>query len=209
MPEARAVLLGSECRRLPSGVCRSAVGVLLLLLLLTCSACGDLDATAHQKPTGGPTSPNVNRTARVFQGSGHQWALAMVACLRRAGYDARVGPAWQGPNFVVKGHRTLAQTEQLTRVNDACGRKVGVPKEHPVTRQSVARAYRWELRTRRCLLGHGLPVSSPPSLDHYLATYSAGPWSAYDAISAAGYSFPPGETWEKINKQCPQAPPGQ
>lgn len=122
------------------------------------------------------------------------YILAMVGCLRDAGWDAEVVPPGDGikVNSVTEG-----QGAAYREAFDVCNQRVGpAPTARLLTEAELRDLYALLLAVRDCLVAAGFEVSEPPSEDAFVESYYlAGSWDPYRDIVIG---------WERAIEACPQ-----
>jgi len=123
------------------------------------------------------------------------YILAMVSCLRDAGWDAEVVPPGDGikVNSVAEG-----QGAAYREAFDVCNQRVGpAPTGRPPTEAELRDLYAQLLAVRDCLIAAGFEVSEPQSEDAFVEGYtSGGSWDPYRDIDTASF--------DRAIEACPQ-----
>jgi hypothetical protein len=134
-----------------------------------------------------------------------EWAQVIVDCLTAEGMDAKVSTDGQG------GFESSAPSGQASAMDMAryvCDAKYPIdPALHlPPTEAELAYLYDYfALVLTPCLKAEGYEVIEPPSRQVFLDTYGTKDmWSPYRWVSNDGGQ----DEWERINRACPQGPPG-
>lgn len=190
----------------------SLVGIALLFGLLV--GCSGRQPAAARSPSPSrhrviskstANSPGQSGARRpIYHGTLAHYTLLFVACMRSEGWQAVADPDLEGWGITgLPASEDAAEQRAVGKCNDKVG-SIPPPPTHP-SRALVLSQYRWQLKTRECLVELGLPITVPPSFDRYFSSYATGSWSAYDVISP-GYTYPSSQNFDKVNRECPQGP---
>lgn len=194
---------------------RSAAVVMSVLSVLSLAACSDASAPAAEPtltsapgttaagtspsstfvmPTEPATPPNRKLESQLEAEWGDRW----LSCMRDSGYEPHVqadgGYQFDGPD------------DAVSAAVAACRKQAGPEVTYaPITPSEANHLYDLELAAKKCLEEHGVPVSDPPSREHYIETvlgqHSVGgvavgetPWQAYSSVLG---------DWTPWEKLCP------
>lgn len=152
------------------------------------------------EPLASPRSPVSARPSPLaFTGTMDEYIAAVAGCLRDGGWNVRTDgagglsadiPAEQRPAFLA--------------ARESCGATLGEPPPvAPLSEVEIRARYAYLLEARGCLIDLGYTIGEPPTLDHFLESYTSGPWSPFNDL--AGQTTSQAE-WDKANQSCPQIP---
>lgn len=172
---------------------------LLASVVAGCSVDDPLTTSPDRIPSADP-GPTTSAVARPTSSATEQatfdpeiYAIAMVGCLREAGWDAVVNES--GDGFSVQSV-TPDQHSALESARIACDERVGpAPPPRQLSDGEIRERYQFLLRVRECLIGAGFDVSEPPSEDAFVDSWAAGPWSPFSEIEMG---------LERALDECPQ-----
>lgn len=144
----------------------------------------------------------------AFHGSTHEWYVAMVGCLKSAGWPVYVGPEPDGG--ILASNISQTQYPKFIAAQSRCNQTVGDIPQPPITDALIAKVFREENAARACLAKHHYPVSNPPTLATYTSEYKTGGqvpvWDPYAGVEALSDSHPRA-WWQKVEQTCPQPQP--
>lgn len=172
---------------------------LLASVVPGCSVDGPPTTSPDRIPSADP-APTTSAVAQPTSSATEQatfdpetYAIAMVGCLREAGWDAVVNES--GDGFSVQS-LTPDQHSALESARIACDERVGpAPPPRQLSDGEIRERYQFLLRVRECLIGAGFDVSEPPSEDAFVDSWAAGPWSPFSEIEMG---------LERALDECPQ-----
>ena len=132
-----------------------------------------------------------------------EWAKVMVDCLIAEGMHAKLGTDGGIESFAPTG-----QAMAMDVARYVCNVKYPTDPalNLPPTEAELAYLYDYfALVLNPCLQAEGYEVTEPPSRQVFLDTYgTADMWSPYRWVKPDGGQ----DEWERINRACPQGPPG-
>jgi hypothetical protein len=190
MPTHRklAVVRGQQCAR--SAVLSLAIIAGILV------GCTELGVAETPHATQGQRSAEAGP---VYAGPTEEYMPLLAACLRDAGWDARVDSRDGSLSVDSLG---ASQREAFMAARDDCVDAIGAPPSpEPITDAEIRERYDFLLEARSCLMELGYRISDPPSLETFTETYSAGPWSPFNDLASQTASQ---EEWLEANEACPQ-----
>lgn len=124
---------------------------------------------------------------------------AVAACLREKGWLVVIHDGGVGPSSLPE-EQVKAYTSDMTACMSEFERDVPSPT---LDRSQMVELYRKELATRECLAAQGYESpAAPPSEATYVAALASGsapPWMAYDAVGQVAL-----EEFRRIERLCPQ-----
>lgn len=133
----------------------------------------------------------------------NEWSKVMASCLSDAGIEATISE-----DGGIETSTPVGQEEPHAIAWYVCQAKYpGDPElAQPLTSAELEYLYNYLVNDLTpCLEAEGYKVDDPPSLQTYTDTYlTADAWTPYSSVLGAGGQ----ESWNKINRKCPQNAPG-
>jgi hypothetical protein len=133
-----------------------------------------------------------------------EWAQVIVDCLVAEGVDAKVSTDGQG-GYESQG--VAGQELPMAIAGYVCDAKYPTDPSlnQPLTDAEMDYIYDYYVQVLNpCLAKEGYKTTEPPSRQAFLDAYGTSEmWAPYNIVSHPGQ-----DEWNRINRACPQSPPG-
>ncbi|MEO8207517.1 MAG: hypothetical protein ABI598_00675 [Chloroflexota bacterium] len=134
-------------------------------------------------------------------GTSEEYVAALAGCLREAGWNMQADGVGG-----LSADISAEQRPAFLAAREACGAILGEPPPGaPLSETEIRARYSYLLDARRCLTKLGYAIGDPPTLEHFLESYTSGPWTPFSDLADQTTSQ---SEWDEANRACPQIPGG-